>query len=254
MIGIQLTPREHINQEPLVSLPWLRRKQSSWSLLHFNKNKNRVESIDSQSTHHTASEEEEEEDIKRDTPPPMYDHESHPWAYHLPLSVSNRQVIPREEEGKETLPEYQCTVEKSQFMLVKCENSLNNIKSKNRSWKYIFIVLQGTVIRGYSHNPVNKKNPKPLWSYSMQNVEVSQALDYVKYRNVMRLKIENGPHFLVKNHTEKQMTEWISLLESSLNISTDLDSRRMPLISTQYRRRNRDRNNGDYRSANDSLT
>lgn len=72
---------------------------------------------------------------KEQDSPPSYEDPSHPWIFQFPPSLMNRIVMPREEEGKEVLPDYECTVDRMAYMQVKCEFSFPGIKSKNRSWK-----------------------------------------------------------------------------------------------------------------------
>lgn len=87
----------------------------------------------------TTTEEEEEEEKENEEPieaPPSYNDKSHPWApFQFPKSLSNRTIEPREEEGKEILPDYECTLQKMSYLKVKCENSKPGVKSKSRSWK-----------------------------------------------------------------------------------------------------------------------
>lgn len=136
------------NINPFTGLfPWLRKKESSWSLRSFSK-MNRFNSVstvslpisDTASTlsstlSSTSSIEEEikQEIIKEE--PPSYDDKSHPWTFQLPKSLLNRTILPRDEEGKESLPDYECTVQRMCYVKVKCEFIKPEIKSKNRSWR-----------------------------------------------------------------------------------------------------------------------
>lgn len=144
-----------------VAFPWLRKKTSSWSLRSSAKNI-RLNSFSStvslptsvastacstsssleEGAEHDSTfiipEEEEEEDQEQEEykdSPPDYDDPSHPWTFKFPKSLSNRIIIPREEEGNEKLPDYECSIDKMSYMHVKCEFSKPNVRSKNRSWK-----------------------------------------------------------------------------------------------------------------------
>lgn len=75
----------------------------------------------------------------------------------------------------------------------------------------------------------------------MQGAQVTVASDYVKFRHVIRLNIQNGPQYLMTTHTDVAKTEWIAVLESSIHISSDLDVRVMPQFITLVSRRRRQR-------------
>ncbi|EPB91087.1 hypothetical protein HMPREF1544_02156 [Mucor circinelloides 1006PhL] len=250
-----------------VAFPWLRKKTSSWSLRSSAKNI-RLNSFSStvslptsvaSTTCSTSSsleegaehdstfiipEEEEAEDQEQEEykdSPPDYDDSSHPWTFRFPKSLSNRIIIPREEEGNEKLPDYECSIDKMSYMHVKCEFSKPNVRSKNRSWKDYYVVVYGTKITAYHRNPKTKKSNPPAWSHTMQSAQVTVASDYVKFRHVIRLKIHNGPQYLMTTHTDVAKNEWIAVLESSIHISSDLDVRVMPQFITLVSRRRRQR-------------
>ncbi|CAO3594668.1 unnamed protein product [Absidia cylindrospora] len=91
-------------------------------------------------------------------PPYYYDHtvpstfitqnqRSQDQQQHLTTScykINQRQytVERREEEGKEDLPPYECTVYKMGFMMIKNELDGPNKKSRRRSWRYNYYSLQ----------------------------------------------------------------------------------------------------------------
>ncbi|KAG2235281.1 hypothetical protein BDF21DRAFT_429252 [Thamnidium elegans] len=227
--------------------PWLRKKESSWSLRSFAK-MNRHNSVSTVSlpmsiisstlsSNSTIEEPEKEEEIQ----PPSYDDKSHPWTFQLPKSLSNRIVLPREEEGKELLPDYECTVQKTFYSKVKCELSTPTLRANSRSWRYYYIQLFGTKIMAFTNNPNKKKskNIQPVWTHSMYGAEVTVASDYLKERHVLRLRIENGPQYLITMPTEKDRNDWIACIESAINISSDLDVRSMPQFITLISRRRR---------------
>ncbi|KAI7899341.1 uncharacterized protein BX663DRAFT_521372 [Cokeromyces recurvatus] len=223
-----------------VLFPWIRKKQSSWSLYSIlNKHQSSILSLPLSAESSITIIPEQEVTV---APPPSYDDPLHPWALQIPNYLLNRiHVIPREEEGKEILPEYSCSVDKMTYMHVKCEFSKPNIRSKNRSWKDYYILVYGTQIMAYYRNPRKKKNAVPVWKYTMQGAEVSVASDYTKFRHVIRLKIEDGPQFLFTMLTETEKNEWINIIESSIHISSDLDMRKMPQFTTFRRRRRHQR-------------
>lgn len=148
-------------------------------------------------------------------------------------------------------------------MHVKCEFSKPDVRSKNRSWKYVYlaheywqnacidtyhstfrdyyVVVYGTKISAYHRNPKNKKSNPPAWSHTMQGAQVTVASDYVKFRHVIRLNIQNGPQYLMTTPNESARNEWIGAIESSIHISSDLDVRVMPQFVTLVSRRRRHR-------------
>ncbi|GAN06078.1 hypothetical protein MAM1_0111d05555 [Mucor ambiguus] len=254
-----------------VAFPWLRKKASSWSLRSSTKNIrlnsfsstvslplsvtsttcSSNSSIEEEETERDATtliipEEEEEEEESQEQgeykdAPPDYDDPSHPWIFKFPKSLSDRVVTPREEEGSEKLPDYECSIDKMSYMHVKCEFSKPNVRSKNRSWKDYYVVVYGTKISAYHRNPKNKKSILPAWSHTMQGAQVTVASDYVKFRHVIRLNIQNGPQYLMTTPNETARNEWIGAIESSIHISSDLDVRVMPQFVTLVSRRRRQR-------------
>ena len=75
----------------------------------------------------------------------------------------------------------------------------------------------------------------------MQGAEVTIPTDYNKYRYVARLRINHGPQFLFSTQTEQERNDWIRAIESSIHVSSDLDSRTMPQFVTLASRRRRRR-------------
>ncbi|KAI9469971.1 MAG: hypothetical protein EXX96DRAFT_588235 [Benjaminiella poitrasii] len=226
--------------------PWIRKKQSSWSLysiLKFHSSSLSLPlSVESASSIIPTEEEEEEEEEStiEIEPPPLYDDPSHPWTFQFPKYLLNRiQVVPREEEGREILPEYSCSVDKIAYMHVKCELSKPDVKSKNRSWRDYYVLVYGTQIMAYYRNPQKNKHIVPVWKHSMQGAEVSVASDYTKYRHVIRIRIADGPQYLLTTLTETDKNDWINAIDSSIQISSDLDVRKMPQFTTLFRRRRR---------------
>ncbi|KAI8067670.1 uncharacterized protein B0P05DRAFT_552489 [Gilbertella persicaria] len=243
-----------------LSIPWLQKKQSSWSLRSFTKNRqgsistasialsvaSTTFSTESSIAESTITIPEEEEEA---LPPPHYEDPSHPWVFNFPKSYANRVILPREEEGREVLPQYSCEIDKTLYIHVKCEFSQPNVKSKNRSWKDLYVTVYGTKIMAYHRNPKGKKKVDPIWSYSMQGAEVTVPTDYLKYHHVIRLRIDNGPQFLFNTQTEFERNDWLGVIESAIHVSSDLDVRTMPQFVTlvSRRRRRRPRPTAEYR-------
>ncbi|KAI8889294.1 hypothetical protein K501DRAFT_239179 [Backusella circina FSU 941] len=228
MLSARVAPEEStVNHSHLV--PWLRKKESSWSVLSHKKQK----PITLTPSYSTLSLALSDTSTLNDTElPPIYDDKSHPWVYSLPSYLAERSVVPREEEGYEILPDYDCTIDQTFYTYVKCEFSQPNIKAKSRSWRYYYVQIYGTMMMAFQHDPKQKKKATPVWKYSMCGAEVKVASDYIKYRHVIRLKLHDGPQFLLRTRNDKQSNEWISYIETSANISSDLDDRKMPTFIT----------------------
>jgi hypothetical protein len=73
----------------------------------------------------------------------------------------------------------------------------------------------------------------------MQQADAGLALDYVKRRNVIRLRTMDGPQFLMRSTDAIEIISWVEHLQASANVSTDLDQRKMPKFITLPRRRRR---------------
>jgi len=82
----------------------------------------------------------------------MYEmrHEPPPYSVllHRPEGLS-QQILPREEEGRERLPAYKCSVHIEGFLQRKLEFSAPNVQAKDRSWRRQYFVLHGTSLRVY---------------------------------------------------------------------------------------------------------
>ncbi|VDB88766.1 unnamed protein product [Peniophora sp. CBMAI 1063] len=92
------------------------------------------------------------------------------------------------------------------------------------------------------HEPA-KDVPRPeegtlIREYSLQNAESGLASDYVKRRNVIRLRME-GEQFLIQASDVGSVVDWIEGFQAAANISLDLDERPMPRGPLFPRRRRR---------------
>lgn len=61
------------------------------------------------------------------------------------------------------------------------------------------------------------------------------ALDYLRFSNVLRLRLGTKEQYLVRPHAVPETISWFEHLQSSANISTDIDKRRMPRVLTLAR-------------------
>ena len=89
-------------------------------------------------------------------PRSMYELHVAPPAYHSvyirPGLQAGQIVFPREEEGKEGLPDYTCAVHFEAYMPRKMEFTAPTVQAKDRAWKRQYVVLHGTAIKIYKHD------------------------------------------------------------------------------------------------------
>jgi hypothetical protein len=73
----------------------------------------------------------------------------------------------------------------------------------------------------------------PLLHMSMFKANCGIAQDYYKYENVLRLQLyTTKEQYLLRPKLIQETISWFEHLQSSINISTDIDKRRMPRILT----------------------
>lgn len=123
--------------------------------------------------------------------PPEYKLHSEEEEPELP--PSRFKIIPREEEGREELPAYSCTLHKEAVFERKMELSNPFERADKRRWKKVYLVLHGTKLD--VHKPkrtmfFEKKSKTSgeteytagvlLESYTLQLAEVGTAADYLK--------------------------------------------------------------------------
>ncbi|KAG5636473.1 hypothetical protein H0H81_007891 [Sphagnurus paluster] len=75
-------------------------------------------------------------------------------------------------------------------------------------------------------------------AYTMQNAESGLGNDYLKRKNVIRVRVE-GEQFLIQAKDVADVVAWIEALQASANIALDLDERLMPKGPLFPRRRRR---------------
>lgn len=87
-------------------------------------------------------------------------------------------------------------------------------------------------------------------TYSLQRAESGLAADYIKRKNVVRVRL-GGEQFLIQCVDQAHVVAWIEALQAATNVALDLDVRQMPKFITLPRRRRRRR--GDERSQRERL-
>ncbi|KZS87243.1 hypothetical protein SISNIDRAFT_401537, partial [Sistotremastrum niveocremeum HHB9708] len=66
-----------------------------------------------------------------------------------------------------------------------------------------------------------------LRHYSLQNAESGVGADYIKRKNVIRVRAE-GEQFLLQAPDVRSVVDWIEGFQAAANIALDLDVRPMP--------------------------
>ncbi|KAK0458055.1 uncharacterized protein EV420DRAFT_1244846, partial [Desarmillaria tabescens] len=64
-------------------------------------------------------------------------------------------------------------------------------------------------------------------AYTLQHAESGLGNDYLKRKNVIRVRME-GEQFLLQAMNVASVVEWIEGLHSATNVALDLDERPMP--------------------------
>lgn len=107
--------------------------------------------------------------------------------------------------------------------------------------RHLYLSVWGTCLRVSKHEfktDLEIQEAAPLIStFSMQDAEAGLATDYTKRKHVIRVRIPNGPQFLIRCETERDAVLWIDAMQASINVSCDLDTRPMPEFAFARRRR-----------------
>lgn len=170
--------------------------------------------------------------------PPMYTEAQHDT--HFPTTVRSHTHSLTEE-----LPNYTCTVQKMGKAKAKIEFKKPGIKPRFRSWKEVYLELQGTVLKLYeiipNTPPVGKYRLTPfyqpvryelLFTLSLAHMKAELASDYLKRDHVFRIITLDGPQILIQVQTNASVFGWIDKLASGSNIAVNLEDQRMPRFST----------------------
>lgn len=93
---------------------------------------------------------------KLNRPRSMYELHVAPPAYHAVYTRAGlgpaQIVFPREEEGKEGLPDYTCFVHFEGYLPRKLEFTAPSVQAKDRGWKRHYFVLHGTSIKIFKYD------------------------------------------------------------------------------------------------------
>lgn len=133
----------------------------------------------------------------------------------------------------EILPSYVCTVYKQGYIRMKKELSIGGyVEIKNRSWNIVYFKLRGTLLQIYK----TQASEYAFESISMLKANCGMAHNYTKHDHVLRLCLGlTKEQYLLRPIDLPDTVSWFEHLQSAINISTDIDNRRMPRILTLSR-------------------
>ncbi|CAZ86586.1 unnamed protein product [Tuber melanosporum] len=196
------------------------------------------------------------------TSPPSYND--------ISLPPARFKISPREEEGKEQLPAYSCSLHREAIFEQKMELSSPFDRAGVRKWGKVYAVLHGTLLK--LHKPKRtpffaSRKPKGVdeWDdsggsgdgnkivgrrpvgyypgeligcYTLQLAEVGIAADYKKRHFVIRLRAQTE-QFLLSAKRVEIFLDWLEALSASVDLSPSLEERSLPRYQTLPRRRRR---------------
>ncbi|KAH9922889.1 hypothetical protein B0H21DRAFT_765826 [Amylocystis lapponica] len=117
--------------------------------------------------------------------------------------------------------------------------------SSSSDGSFFFSRNRGHAASGPSDIPATsmKELPEPdpkelIRSYTLQRAESGLASDYIKRKNVVRVRME-GEQFLLQAQDVAGVISWIENIQAATNIALDLDERPMPKGPMFPRRRRR---------------
>ncbi|KAI8388910.1 uncharacterized protein BYT42DRAFT_561670 [Radiomyces spectabilis] len=144
------------------------------------------------------------------------------------VSPRSSSIYAQTKKEDDLPPAYTCTLFKMDYIHVKKELDNSTTQSKDRSWRKLYVELQGTLLSMYHR----QGDATPLTQHSMQNADSGLAPEYSKYPHVLRLRLQTGEQFLLRARSCIEMVSWIEHFQASNNISIDLDRRKMPRFLT----------------------
>ncbi|KAI5801838.1 hypothetical protein FPQ18DRAFT_250804 [Pyronema domesticum] len=169
------------------------------------------------------------------------------------LPPARFKVLPREEEGRETLPQYSCTIHHEAVLERKMELRTPFDRAHRRNWKKVYLVLKGTKLeihkpkkvpfakgslKGDNSMPIGYIPGTLLESYTLQLAQVGAATDYKKRHFVIRLRVQTQ-QFLLSCRTLEIFLDWLELLSAAVDLAPPLEQRTLPRYQTLPRRRRR---------------
>ncbi|CAG8572322.1 13127_t:CDS:2 [Cetraspora pellucida] len=137
-------------------------------------------------------------------------------------------------ESHENLPAYSCSVFKAGYVVKKDETVSHGVRAKRRTWRKFYLCLWGTILRIYKNKTLDNNcvAPIPIREFSMNCAKIGFATDYTKRCNVLRIYIATGYQFIFQSTNLNDSISWIEKFQSSVNISSSIDDREMPMFIT----------------------
>ncbi|KAI9771897.1 MAG: hypothetical protein M1840_001667 [Geoglossum simile] len=186
------------------------------------------------------------------TNPPPYDESSHRGRFLPPIRFN---VITREEEGRECLPAYSCSIRREAVFARKMEFRSPFERACDRAWFKVFVILDGTMLKvckvrnmalvGRTSTHDTAANPDSpitaiagtvMRTYTLQHAEVGNAVDYNKRNYVIRLRAETD-QFLLSCNALETLLDWLEALSAAINLALPLEERSLPRFRTVPRYR-----------------
>lgn len=173
-----------------------------------------------------------------------------PPSYALLAPLAPRfPIMPREEEGRETLPDYTPSLSRSQLLNRKLELSSPFSSASQRSWHAVHVELNNTQLNFYAalrksvatlglaarDRSLGYNVGKLIKSYTLQYADVGVAIDYEKRPFVIRIRAETE-QFLLECPTQEDCIVWINLLQMATDLALPLEERRLPKYRSIPRR------------------
>jgi len=167
------------------------------------------------------------------------------------LPASRLTILPREEEGKEELPPYTCSLHKEGVFGRKMEMRSPFERSRIRRWKRCYLILHGTKLdvhkpKRTSKSALNPESPRPkgwkpgklLASYTLQLAEVGAAPDYFQRQYTIRLRVQ-AEQFILSCPNLEVFLDWLEALSAAIDLAPSLEERSLPQHRTLPRSRRR---------------
>ncbi|CAH7681749.1 expressed protein [Phakopsora pachyrhizi] len=95
------------------------------------------------------------------------------------LNNAKHKILPREEEGREGLPKYSCSIHLEGWMPRKMEFRSPGVQAKDRAWKRQYIVLHGTMMRIYRSDPHAHPVPGNDDTYSYHHIQCPSSSPFL---------------------------------------------------------------------------
>ncbi|XP_033634958.1 uncharacterized protein LOC117296178 [Asterias rubens] len=125
-------------------------------------------------------------------------------------------------------------VEAEGLLLRKHEQENYAMRSRNRSWHYVYIVQHGTLLWFYEtrdHKIRGKTlhNEQPV---DLMDAYVTVALDYKQKKHVFRVQLSSGQQYIFQARDDREMLYWVCCMDSAARCQTAQSNGIPPSIGT----------------------